>query len=316
MLVSTAGFSEKDVARIDEIAREMQFELVLSPRHSIDANFAELASAKDLDRVIPRFPIKVSPPTDDSPFFFQMLHFHDIFNSKLWNQGVTSFNMKAVFVLGALLLIVFCLTVVCIIFPLALAASRGTLRGSFSLLIFFGSIGLGFMLVEISQMQRLTVFLGHPTYGLSVLLFAILLSSGIGSYLTQRIGNPSLLNAAILLCLLQCALVMFGLVTPLAIECYSASTTSLRIFIAVGMLFPLGLFMGMPFPLGMKIASAKTSSLTPWFWGINGATSVCGSVLAVAISLHSSITTSFWVGVFLYGIAFLAIVLATLKRAR
>ena len=53
------------------------------------------------------------------------------------------------------------------------------------LVTFFAAIGLGFMLIETSQMQRLIVFLGHPTYGLSVVLFALLLSSGIGSYFTR-----------------------------------------------------------------------------------------------------------------------------------
>ena len=66
--------------------------------------------------------------------------------------------------------------------------------------------------------------------------------------------------------------------------------------------------MGMAFPLGMKIATIKSASLTPWLWGINGATSVCASVLAVAIALSSSISTSFWTGFLFYLVSFTALV--------
>ena len=72
--------------------------------------------------------------------------------------------------------------------------------------------------------------------------------------------------------------------------------------------------MGMPFAAGMARASAAHPGLTPWFWGINGATSVCGSVFAVAISLFSSISTTYVVGVCGYGLAFVAFF--SMSRAR
>jgi len=170
---------------------------------------------------------------------------------------------------------------------------------------------LGFMLVEISQMQRLIVFLGHPTYGLSVVLFAMLLSSGLGSFSTQRINIQTRTVPVIRLLLLLGVLIIFGILTPHATVAFRGSTTPLRILVATGILLPLGFFMGMAFPLGMKIASTKSTSLTPWLWGINGATSVCASVFAVAIALSSSISVSFWSGLGCYGLAFLAFVWAS-----
>ena len=85
-----------------------------------------------------------------------------------------------------LLVTVTVLTGVCILLPLWLTRDRVRLAGAGPLFVFFIAIGLGFMLIETSQMQRLIIALGHPTYGLSVVLFALLLSSGIGSYLTVR----------------------------------------------------------------------------------------------------------------------------------
>ena len=238
-----------------------------------------------------------------------MLRLRDMFNLGLIRGGHESFNMKAVAVLGALIIIVVMLTLLCIIVPLALTTRKSDLKGGWPLFAFFATIGFGFMFVEISQMQRLIVFLGHPIYGLSVVLFALLLSSGLGSYLTQKISNTNLYGSATIgLLLLLGALVIFGVLTPYAITEFRGSVTTLRILVAIGILSFLGLFMGVAFPLGMKAASPRFASLTPWFWGINGATSVCASVLAVAIALTTSISASYWTGFACYVGAFIAFV--------
>jgi hypothetical protein len=309
ILVSRDPFSDKDLDIIEEISNQMQFDLVLSPRFSLDSIFETIASGKDLNRFVASFPLDISPPTDNSPFFFHTLRLGDIFNTKLWRQGEVRHNVLAVFILGSLLIIILVLTFLCIIVPLMLTSRKVTLKGASPLFLFFACIGLGFMLVEISQMQRLIVFLGHPTYSLSVVLFALLLSSGLGSYLTQKIGNSGILHSAVVrLFLLLCILIIFGILTPYIINVFQGSTTMSRISVATLILFPLGLFMGMPFPLGMKIASSKLASVTPWLWGINGATSVCASVLAVTIALSSSISTTFWAGFSCYVIAFIAFI--------
>ncbi len=312
MLVSKEPFSDKDLATLEEITHKMQFELVLSPGFALESTFATIASADDVDSFLARFPINVAAPTDDSPFFFHMLRFRDIFRPELWVLGLNTFNMEAVFVLGTLLLVVVGLTVLCILTPLMLKTQRAMLRGALSLSTFFVCIGLGFMLVEISQMQRLIVFLGHPTYGLSVVLFALLLSGGLGSFATQKVSNSGMRSRAIIrLSLLLVALALFGKFTPYAIGLFQAATTPLRILVATAILFPLGLFMGMAFPLGMKLASTKCASLAPWFWGINGATSVCASVIAVVIAMSAGISASFWTGFASYAIALVAFVQAS-----
>ncbi|KPL12167.1 hypothetical protein AMJ85_01800 [candidate division BRC1 bacterium SM23_51] len=312
ILVSREPFSEHDLDALEAAVQEMHFDLVLSPRFSLDSTFATIASGKDLDRFAAAYPINIAPPTDDSPFFFNMLRLRDVFSRQRREQGVMTVNMRAVFVLGALLITVTALTFLCIIVPLVLTADKGSLRGAGPLLLFFSAIGFGFMLIEISQMQRLIIFLGHPTYGLSVVLFSLLLSGGLGSLSTQRLRDVSVKRSAITrMLLLLCALLVFGVLTPYATRAFQASTTVLRILVATGILFALGLFMGMAFPLGMKIASKRSAALTPWLWGMNGATSVCASVLAVAIALSASISTAFWTGFFCYAVALLTIVWAS-----
>jgi hypothetical protein len=322
LLVSKAPFSRRDLQVVDAVSRTMRFEPILTPRSSRDPVFALLAAGGDSAAIGARLHFKLVPPTDDSPFFFHTLWLRDAFRRETWEPGAPHGNSEAIYILGLLLIVVLVLTFACIILPMLLMTAAPTPSGATPFLLFFACIGLGFMLVEVSQMQRLTIFLGHPTYSLSVVLFALLLSSGLGSYLTRSVDRARLGTAASLrLGLLLGVLALAGTLTMPAIHASQQLTTPLRILTATGLLFPLGLFMGMAFPLGMTMATARFGVLTPWFWGINGATSVCGSVVAVAIALNSSISTAFWSGGACYAAALLALMwvnqrdLATVRPA-
>lgn len=316
ILVGRQPFSDQDLNTLEEVADRLQFEIVLSPRYALDTNFAAIAAGEDLDAVASDLPVDITAPTDDNPFFFQMLRLGDAFDRSRWLQAEVDVNLRAVVILGLLLLIVLGLVLLCIIVPLVLTTGKGTLRGAGPLILFFLAIGLGFMMVEISQMQRLTVFLGHPTYGLSVLLFSLLLSSGLGSLLTDRVGGATIRRSALVrLALLLAGLALFGFTTPWIIGLFAGATTPVRIAVAVAILFPLGLGMGMAFPLGIKVAASRTLSITPWLWGINGAASVCASVLATTISLGTTISTTFWSGFCCYVLAFGAFLWASRRPA-
>ena len=306
LLVSRAPFSPEDIAKLDAITGPMRFEVTLSPRAAADPTLEALTSGADVRAFASRFPLKITPPTDNSPFFFQMLRLRDFADIAMLRAGKNSHNMQAVFVLGVLTITVLLLAAACLALPAILARTRGDWTSAGPLVTFFAAIGFGFMLIETSQMQRLIIVLGHPAYGLSVVLFALLLSSGIGSLLTDGItpvtAGP---RGRLRLLLLLAALVAFGLLTPLAAARFEGATTPVRIAVAVAILFVPGVFMGMAFPLGMMLA-ADRSRLTPWLWGVNGATSVCASVVAVGIALTWSISAAFWAGSVCYLIAFLA----------
>jgi hypothetical protein len=133
-------------------------------------------------------------------------------------------------------------------------------------------------------------------------LFSLLVASGAGSFSTAGVGGePRRARARIMLLLV--VLVVFGALTPVAIRHYSAASTPLRIAVSVAILAPLGFFMGMAFPIGMARAMRERPALTPWLWGINGAASVCASVLAVVIALGAGISAAFWMGALCYGVA-------------
>ena len=307
ILVSRRPLSDAELDTLDRESARLQFDVPFSPRRAADETYVRLTTPEGRAEFLRAYPVNVAAPTDDSPFFFNMLRLRDVVRPELLDFGKLSLNMKAVATLAVLLVTVSFLTAVCILLPLWLTRDRVNLSGAGALLVYFISIGLGFMLIETSQMQRLIIALGHPTYGLSVVLFALLLSSGIGSYLTAGITEPlaARLGRGRLLAAVA-VLAVFGLITPTVVRWIEPMTTSVRILAAVAILFPAGLMMGMAFPLGMKLAAGRASDLTAWFWGLNGAASVMASVLSVCIALTWSISTAFWVGWLCYVAAYAA----------
>jgi hypothetical protein len=167
---------------------------------------------------------------------------------------------------------------------------------------------MGFMLIEISQMQRLMVFLGHPVYGLAVVLFTILLFSGIGSTTVDaHYPRPAAVVARIVA--LLTTLVVAGLLTPLLTAWARSAATDMRILLSVLLLAPPAFCMGMMFPLGLSIWR-RHSELLPFFWSANGITSMLASVLGMALSIEFGIADTYALGVGFYVICTLMIVVS------
>jgi hypothetical protein len=304
LLVSKSPWLPADVEKMEAYAREMDFEIVLSPRIAADDVLATLAAGRNLPAFYQHYEVDISPPTDDRPFFFQMLRWRDVFAANLRDRGDVNWkNLKAILVLATLLGIVSVLTAVCVAVPLLRTRDRPS-REAAPLLLFFFAIGLAFMFIEMAQMQRLMVFLGHPTYALSVVLFSLLLTSGLGSFcahvLMQRLAPRSL--RLVFVALLAVVFVV-GLASPFLMHRFEGAATGGRIAVALALLCPLGVVMGMPFPLGMRRADELSPAVSPWLWGINGAASVCASVVAVVIALSVGISASYWTGMACYVVA-------------
>jgi SAM-dependent methyltransferase len=312
LMVSRDAFSDEDLATLDREMNRLGFEYVFKPGFAESPAYSAILAGPDPTAFYESYSLDVTPPTDDRPFFFQMLRLRDVGKSLSvsWLDPNRT-NLEAIRLLVVLLGIVGALTLVCVVLPLGLRARGGMLRGSFSLLGFFFAIGLGFMFIEVSEMQRLMLLLGKPTYALSVVLFTLLVGSGLGSLASERFVGPSaLLSDGRALAALVAVLATCGLVTPAIVHELAASSTGARIAAAAIMLLPMGFFMGLPFPLGLRAAD-KNPALVPWLWGINGAASVLCSVLAMVVALGAGISAAFWSGVLCYCLAFAMYALAS-----
>ncbi len=186
LLVSPQPFLSVDVATLEGLARKVRFEIILSPSYVRDAAFERLTSCQQAAGFEAKCPWDISPPTDNRPFFFYMLRPRQLADRNAWQMGGETTNLKAAVVLGLLLITVATLTFLCILLPLFLTSRHELKRAHVPLFLFFSGIGLGFMCIEMSQMQRLIVFLGHPTYGLTVVLLRCCFPAGWGAGLPRE----------------------------------------------------------------------------------------------------------------------------------
>ena len=297
LLVSPDPFTEEDVSRLREWTEPRRFQIVLAPGVSADPVFAALAAGTAGPLVAGDPPLRVDPPTDDAPFFFNMLRLRDALVPRVAAQGAVSGNQKAVTMLCGLLLAAALAAGACLAVPVVRAARRPDRRPAVPALLFFAALGLGFMLIEIAQLQRLILLLGHPTYGLAVVLFALLLAGGAGSLSVRDLPATQVGRAArVRMGALLAVILVVGFATPYAIRGLEGAPFAARVTGAVALLLPLGFFMGTAFPLGMRLTGARFPALTPWFWAVNGATSVWATVLATSLALAFGISASYWCG--------------------
>ena len=218
----------------------------------------------------------VSPPTDDRPFFFQTL---DILSGSSRVAEVGTEREQSVTLLRRLVVILATLSFLLVLLPVV---ARGALpRGpQFARsTIFFSCLGFAFMFVEIPLLQRLALYLGHPSYATTVVLGSLLVGAGLGSSRAARIPLARRRLVALLVPLAVGVLVSFLM--------WAARATidqpfAVRVAISVTALVLAGVMMGMPFPMGMANFDDRDRS---WYWAVNGATSVLASVLAIVIAL-------------------------------
>ena len=168
-------------------------------------------------------------------------------------------------------------------------------------LALFLAVGAGFMFLEISMIQRLILFLGHPTYSLTVVLFCFLFFAGLGSLWSGRYAGHAtrgIRRAVIGVCALGLVYIAF-LLGPL-LDALLYLPLWGRIAAAIALLAPLNFLMGMPFPLGLSRLKAQEPQLVPWAIGANGGAGVIGSILAVIIAMETGFTVVGYVALATY----------------
>jgi hypothetical protein len=190
-----------------------------------------------------------------------------------------------------------------LILPLALKS--GAYQGSKSPLLFFVAIGLGYIMVEITFIQRFVLFLGHPVYALTVVVFLMLLSSGIGSLLSGcRLRNPE--QASWVLAFICLVLIVYAAGLPCLLGSLVGLPVVVKLAISAALLIPLGLAMGIPFPSGLRALSAGPgdgslgTGAIEWAWAVNAGSSVLGSVVAVIIAVQFGMNVALICGVVAY----------------
>ncbi len=303
LLLKKSPFTDEEVERAEAFARRLGLELLYTPRTRPPSDLTRLVTTPSPSAFWRDFPSDVSPTTDDSPFFFQTARLGSLV-SKRWARGEWRRTNLGTLVLFGLVGITALLVLAFVLGPLVLVRRRlqGTARRArLPFLLYFACLGAGFIVVEVVLIQRCVLFLGHPAYALTVVLFALLLFSGLGSLLSGRFEDAALvrhLRWAILAVVALVALAVL-LLAPLFYALVHLAAPW-RVLVTVATLAPLGLAMGMPMPTGIRLLHARAPELIPWAWGVNGAASVLGSVGAVALAMVAGFDLALLTGACLY----------------
>lgn len=330
-IVSRLPFTKSDLQILQDVADKMSFVVLASPgRLAADPVIADMLTArslKDLNARAARHFLDVSPPTDSRPFFFNQLRFthpSDIYfalrkwrDSRIIDSGSGwNGNLIAVATLFLVILLSAVVVVFVIVLPTRSAVRLVDQRLALVSSGYFLMIGLGFMFAEIGLIQRISVFLGHPVYALSIGLFSIILSTGLGSLLSERFTLVRPPHFAIWLGLLAVYLWLLPEWLPHLLQSsLAAASLPWRALASAAVIFPAGLLMGYGFPTGMRLITGLDAQLAPWLWGVNGASGVLAAGVAVACSIGFSIDVTIRVGGVCYAII-LFFVLPLLRMQR
>jgi hypothetical protein len=274
------------------------------------SDYARLVLAPDRQQFYASYDRDIRPTTDNRPFFFHTTKLKDQFDVAFGRTMLFGNGLSA---LMTLLGISATLVVLFVIGPLVLAdRGRPRARGWLIWLVYFGALGAGFMLIEVSILQRFVLLLGHPVYSLTVTLFSLLFGTGLGAAWSRRFdlariritGTTSLVVVALL------ALGVILVVTPIVTWAIPFSRPA-RMLVAFGILLPMGVALGVPMPTGLRILSARAPQMIAWAWGINGALSVLGATLAIFVAMNWGFQVTLLLASATYLVGACAFVLAT-----
>jgi spermidine synthase len=324
LLVKKGPIESQEIKALKSFCQRLRFDLVYYPGMSEgEANvynrfptpiyFGGVQKVlRDGEKFYSTYPFDLSPATDDRPFFhhyFRWGHLGEIYRlaGEKWQILVEGGYLVPIVFIQALFL-----SFLFILLPLIfgkLGKKRPKVPGGHpgSWLIFFSALGLGFMFVEISLMQEFILFLSHPVYSVSLVLFSLLIFAGAGSRLSMRIDPRSSRGLKLILPSAAGILFLYAFFLPQVLQFFQGKPLFFRQMITVLLIAPSGLLLGMPFPLAIRWVGSRWPFLVPWAWCANGCASVLGSILPVIIALSWGFQAVFFLASLLYGASWLVV---------
>jgi hypothetical protein len=310
VLISRKPFTDSDLERARNVIRGGRMEAVYLPGDEPRNPFGQLLQSKNLAAFYDEYAFDVSPVSDNQPFFFYTVQPRDVW-SFLSRASTDSADFKinrAVPRLFGLLAIALSATLIILALPpLVLGTHLPRERSVQLFLLYFLFIGTGYILIEVALIQKFVLFLGHPTYALTVVIFSMLVSSGLGSSFSKRFAGRSDRKLGVLLIIVAGLVSILGAVATPLLAGLVGWPLSLKVIVAMLMLVPAGFFMGMPFPLGLTRLTERHEPSVRWAWSLNAAASVLGSVLAIAFAIYTGLMQTLLLGAVLYLLAFAAL---------
>ncbi|PYX01788.1 MAG: hypothetical protein DMG86_09580 [Acidobacteria bacterium] len=324
VLAKKSTFSQQEENAIEQhLNRYPNLVALYRPSDAGDNPFSSLIASNNPSAFARQYAYNVAPVNDNAPFFFFTLKLGQILRLQSLQPGIDWKVNLGVAVLGMVLIISVIAVVAFLVIPLALRQRR---RDRWERLLYFVAVGLGYIMVEIAFIQRFVLFLGHPTYALTVVVFLLLLSSGAGSLASRRwLGQAS--SAWLPLTIIVAALLLYVFILTGLLNALVGLAFIAKLLVSAALLVPLGFAMGMPFPTGLRALSLVSVDIpesrsnhagentVEWAWAMNAASSVLGSVLAMVIAIQFGLNITLACGAGAYLAALMLTRTLQLQRA-
>jgi hypothetical protein len=275
--------------------RDLDYTIIASPEkipeNPLVAKIYKAESIEQLESSLRGLPFDLRPSTDMRPFFFNQTYVTkplEVIKQAL-SMSIQAANARghAVATLNLYLIILLSLGMAALLLLPPLKQGLPDVKKGFIVAgsAYFILIGVGFMLVEITLMQIMSMFLGHPVYGLGIVLFSLILSTGIGSMISEFIPVNTVKRAALWLALLVLYTILLASNIEMLLNQFIQADLIVRILVCVGVILPEGILLGFGFPTGIRLVQNISSKMSTWFWAVNGAAGVVASALAILISI-------------------------------
>jgi hypothetical protein len=290
VLISRKPFSTDDIARARVGIAQGGAQILYVPGDAADSSaFAKLLRSPDTDAFYENYSYDVRPVDDDRPFFFYTVQPRDIWNfvSNASHESADFKINRAVPLLFNVVAVSLLATAVILVLPRIVLGSRlPRERNVFGFLFYFLFIGAGYILIQVALIQKFVLFLGHPTYALTVIIFSMLVASGLGSFFSRRIisGDDArwrMILAAVPVLITALAFTSGPLTTALV-----GLPLPVKMILTSVLIIPAAFLMGMPFPTGLGRLESMHSPSVRWAWSLNAASSVLGSAGAIFLAIY------------------------------
>jgi SAM-dependent methyltransferase len=310
VIFSRRPFSAEDIAKARTAFREAGMVAVYLPGDPPANEFGQLLLAADPAAYQRNYRFDITPVDDNRPFFFYTVQPRDVeaFLLRTGGQSAdTKVNVAVLNLFNALAVSIVAVGVILLLPPTVLGTRLPAEHSVRGFLLYFLAIGAGYILIEVALIQKFVLFLGHPTYALTVVIFSLLVSSGAGSFASRKLlrGEPRRLLIA-----LAAAAGLVGLLAVVLQPVLSSAVglpLAVRMFATVLLIAPAGFAMGSPFPTGLRMLERRHAASVRWAWSLNAAASVLGSVGALVLALYVGLAATLLIGGGLYLVALLIV---------
>ena len=311
VIVFRKPLNETDVAAVRSALAQTRLQSLYLPSDPPSNEFGQLLKSPNPEAFWLSYRYNVTPVDDDRPFFFYTVQPRDLWG--FLRQGGQAADYKinrALPLLFELLGIsLLAILVVLALPPLLLGARLPAERGVRRFLLYFVFIGAGYILVQVALIQKFVLFLGHPTYALTVIIFSMLISSGLGSYFSRRFtGEANTLRWTSVLIAVAAAVSALAFLAAPVSEFGVGWPLPLKILVTAALIAPAGFLMGIPFPTGLTRLEERYPQAVRWAWALNAAASVLGSAAAIFLAIYIGLRATVLTGALLY-LAALSVVL-------